>query len=1189
MTRAQTFLSSMILLCFWLPWIGHAEPTAALNPSEREEVLERLGVRDFSLQALSVPSIIGSSFAISVSVHDQTISLPLERASVNAFSGASYILDDGSGLEHHFLPPAPLFRTATRITDESAPIIATGAFLYINGGILGRLNLLHQNGNPAPTETDVFLTPLRWIFPERSFAASAHAIYTRADIVQEDSRDLSCGLGHGIETPITSPNTLRSGGSSSNLGGCSSPPPYVESNIAIVTDYCYWRNMPGANDSERQATAANLVQLSLLDTNIAYAPLGIAHALSTIVFTTTPHSGCGTVSPFNHDTYLLEVERRWPQIGFPTPVDIVSYYVGRQWLGNYLGVAYTPVGFTSTICNPQYFFSTITFGQFPRTSSTASIYSAIRTHHRFQVVAHELGHSWGARHCDGHDPLCGVMSAFFGQGMVTARFDPASTAIVSGEKCNSCLQAVSAPAAPRSIPISDGFNGPLINPATWSHVHQVSQTAQGTIRFNNPSNEQAYGMGYLTSVRLHQDSVSTRDDPKQLEIVLRIRGGSVSTGSVLHVDVLDHELVWRNVFRILPAQLPAPSSPSPGPEFSIPVPLDVFHVSDFRIRLSADLGPGDSIEVDEIALSTRPLRDSVQIPSGKQLLIQDLNGDGVEDLVASEPDQFQGMGTVDIYSRNFGAPRRSLGGATGELFGESIAVIPDMTGDRAPELAVAVPAFYAGFPTGTPRVEIYDGASLLVPGAVTPWRTMNGPPSSQVFGGTGFGETLDFLADATGDGVPDILVGAPREVNPQSVRTGAVHLFSGSTGALVTTVFGENAGDRFGCSLARVPNPPTWGNPIVPGFMVGMCGAPGSFRYTRLYSSRVDSANQLTLLRVDSESAIAHLLPGTQGDTRFGESVSVVRDYDGTARAYIGMPGTRFDTWGVPVSGGAIFSFLPESSSPAPQLITGRAADHGFGSAIGQVHFWEAESPGLVTSALSFLATGGPAASALILRDGFQEVLTLPRPRSPNTSHRMTFANGDLDGDFVPDLVVGIRDPATNPPTSSTSLYLSKSLASPTVTGMGNAWPMFGRRTDFLARPILSVFAPLLSSTTNGVFTFAVRGVFPAYNAPVLHFLLTGSSIAVARSLGEPFATLFGDTRIVVPEFVAEMPQIPYDPNRPIIAGLASENNIFPVNTFSFRNNGGFSGDRYHQVISINMDRFAYDLVRVGNIVKVRY
>jgi hypothetical protein len=65
-----------------------------------------------------------------------------------------------------------------------------------------------------------------------------------------------------------------------------------------------------------------------------------------------------------------------------------------------------------------------------------------------------------------------------------------------------------------------------------------------------------------------------------------------------------------------------------------------------------------------------------------------------------------------------------------------------------------------------------------------------------------FGETSCSVGDVDGDGTADYLVGALNGPNLAGDRTGAVHLFSGATGALIRTHYGTEHDDRMGIDLA---------------------------------------------------------------------------------------------------------------------------------------------------------------------------------------------------------------------------------------------------------------------------------------------------------------------------------------------------------------------------------------------------
>jgi hypothetical protein len=180
--------------------------------------------------------------------------------------------------------------------------------------------------------------------------------------------------------------------------------------------------------------------------------------------------------------------------------------------------------------------------------------------------------------------------------------------------------------------------------------------------------------------------------------------------------------------------------------------------------------------------------------------IQDVNGDGFGDVVIGAPYERSRTGShqggrVHIYSGATGRHIRSLhsGGEQHDgHFGEAVAVIGDLDGDGFQDILIGSPKER---PDRAGRVYIYSGRTgriirkLLPPVAVEDMR---------------FGEAVAAVPDTNGDGIPDIIVGAPRIFE----RTGRAYLFSGANGQLLR-VFQSPAnqiGGRFGASVAGVPD-----------------------------------------------------------------------------------------------------------------------------------------------------------------------------------------------------------------------------------------------------------------------------------------------------------------------------------------------------------------------------------------------
>jgi FG-GAP repeat len=231
-------------------------------------------------------------------------------------------------------------------------------------------------------------------------------------------------------------------------------------------------------------------------------------------------------------------------------------------------------------------------------------------------------------------------------------------------------------------------------------------------------------------------------------------------------------------------------------------------------------------------------------------------------------------------------------------FGKGIAVIGDINSDGVPDLAVGAPFedgdfvnSDAGFgpPQNVGKVFILSGANLSV---IT---RLNDPEfqmiQPQKFGGQ-FGTTVAAAGDVNGDGVPDVLVGAPHHVvnlvDEKIFSSGRVFVLSGNSDTVLLTLdppaSEENA--RAGLSVAGLGDINSDGKPdfVVgsPGKNIGFGeGAKPDVGVAYFYSGANGS-----LIRTMSD-------PDQQADARVGFSVANAGDVDGdgVADAIVGAPG----------------------------------------------------------------------------------------------------------------------------------------------------------------------------------------------------------------------------------------------------------------------------------------------------------
>lgn len=156
--------------------------------------------------------------------------------------------------------------------------------------------------------------------------------------------------------------------------------------------------------------------------------------------------------------------------------------------------------------------------------------------------------------------------------------------------------------------------------------------------------------------------------------------------------------------------------------------------------------------------------------------IEDFDGDGFRDLLVGVPEAvrepFTSIGEVRVVSGSDGSELLTISGTQNkERLGQQLARIDDWNGDGVGEWALAAPYRfnYIG------RVLVHDGATgeLL--------HEVLGPPNPGLFG-TG----LASLDDLDGNGVPELLVGAPFDSSSELAFAGSVRVFGGASEVLLT-------------------------------------------------------------------------------------------------------------------------------------------------------------------------------------------------------------------------------------------------------------------------------------------------------------------------------------------------------------------------------------------------------------------
>ncbi|KAA3613490.1 MAG: hypothetical protein DWQ01_02910 [Planctomycetota bacterium] len=229
----------------------------------------------------------------------------------------------------------------------------------------------------------------------------------------------------------------------------------------------------------------------------------------------------------------------------------------------------------------------------------------------------------------------------------------------------------------------------------------------------------------------------------------------------------------------------------------------------------------------------------------------DVDGDGFDDWLVGAPGDRpngQNSGSAVLLSGRTGLPLQLWHGAVPDAkFGYAVAGAGDLNGDGVPDLAIASP-FFPDVGSDHGKVEVFSGLdgsllrswlgerpqlrlgmSIAAAGDVdadgyddllvgVPWDDPNGPRSGSARLYSGFDGSLIYQwdgsamedatgtcvsggLDASGDGIPDCLIGGPQHDSTGN-EAGCAMLFSGATGELLLQWFGHDDGSLFGSALA---------------------------------------------------------------------------------------------------------------------------------------------------------------------------------------------------------------------------------------------------------------------------------------------------------------------------------------------------------------------------------------------------
>jgi FG-GAP repeat len=365
-------------------------------------------------------------------------------------------------------------------------------------------------------------------------------------------------------------------------------------------------------------------------------------------------------------------------------------------------------------------------------------------------------------------------------------------------------------------------------------------------------------------------------------------------------------------------------------------------------------------------------------------LVPDVNGDGCAEMLIGAPDDGS-AGSARLVSGK--APHALLQLHTGEQagwdLGAQVANAGLIDADAKADYLVSAPGVdtFTGFfvHNDAGMVTLYSGASGNV------IRTFQGYDSDQFFG-----ESLAGGSDVTGDGRPDILIGAPRA---ESSEKGYVRVYNGVTGAMLFHHEGDAVLGHFGAAVAFV------GDLTGDGRSEYAIGAPDEW----VPGSPI-TLQDAGVLRVynGATHGLLYSRSGGFGD-ELGYSICAGGDTDGDGvrELLVGAPGDDFGVGRATVYEGSAGIVLRNYYGP------GLGGEDRFGSSVANVGDIDKDGRNelAVGARLDDFGGGG----CVTIFDGAHEFQTLYYAFGDGAGERSTLDGGrDVNADGWPDLLVGL-------------------------------------------------------------------------------------------------------------------------------------------------------------------------------------
>jgi len=240
----------------------------------------------------------------------------------------------------------------------------------------------------------------------------------------------------------------------------------------------------------------------------------------------------------------------------------------------------------------------------------------------------------------------------------------------------------------------------------------------------------------------------------------------------------------------------------------------------------------------------------------------DINGDGADDFITTDPFMNSFFGKAYIYSGADGVLLNTVDGQNFFVLGYSATNAGDVDGDGTNDYIIG----------GSGGAEVYSGKTHE---RLHQWIGNN----------EFFGSAVSGAGDINGDGLADLVVGA-RYASDTHAVAGRINAYSGADGSLIWSTEGKAAGDELGTALGEVGDV---NNDGIPDIVAGARGAGKKDRGEAYMLSGKDGSFIYTMRAVGRPAEIqdgAGITAGTFGVFHASGAGDV--NFDGVPDIYIG-------------------------------------------------------------------------------------------------------------------------------------------------------------------------------------------------------------------------------------------------------------------------------------------------------------